>query len=47
VDQGNRERDDDHARESEIEVHGVSIQNMRDGAILNRAHLNKKFGFMI
>jgi hypothetical protein len=47
VAQGNGKRHHDHARESKIEIHEVSIRNMRDAAILQRSRENKKFGFMI
>jgi hypothetical protein len=45
--QRNRKRDHDHARKGKIDIHEVSIQNMSDGAILNRSQKNKKFAVMI
>jgi hypothetical protein len=47
VNQRDRKRDHDHACKSKIDIHEVSIQNMIDGAILNRSQENKKFGVMI
>jgi hypothetical protein len=45
--QGDREREHDHAGKGKIDIHEVSIQSMRDGAILNRSQKNKKFAVMI
>jgi hypothetical protein len=36
VDQRDRERHYDHAGESKIDIHGVSIQNMSDGCHLEQ-----------
>ncbi|WP_339538742.1 hypothetical protein [Pseudomonas sp. RA_15y_Pfl2_54] len=46
--QGNRERHDDHASESEIEIHKVFIlKPVECGGILNRRNAKKKFGVLI
>ncbi|WP_339507920.1 hypothetical protein [Pseudomonas sp. RL_35y_Pfl2_P42] len=46
--QGNRERHDDHASESEIEIHKVFIlKPVESGAILNRRNAKKKIGVLI
>ncbi|KPU61711.1 hypothetical protein AN403_5788 [Pseudomonas fluorescens] len=47
VHQCNGERDYDHACKSKIDIHEVSIQNMSDGAILDRSQENEKFAVMI
>ncbi|MFJ2483890.1 hypothetical protein ACIOWE_26895 [Pseudomonas sp. NPDC087598] len=48
VAQSNRERHDDHASESEIEIHKVFIlKPFESGAILNRLNAKKKFAVVI
>ncbi|RON72351.1 hypothetical protein [Pseudomonas fluorescens] len=46
--QGNRERHDDHASESEVEIHKVFIlKPVESGAILNRLNAKAKFALLI
>ena len=48
VAQGNSERHDDHASESEIEIHKVFIlKPVESGAILNRLNAKEKFALLI
>ncbi|MFG6203500.1 hypothetical protein [Pseudomonas retamae] len=48
MDQRNRKRHDDHAREGEVEIHGVFIlSRFESEPIVNRRTAKKKFALLI